>query len=210
MKLYDYKAAPSPRRVRIFMAEKGIAVETVQVDLMTGEHLKPEFHVRNPRRVVPVLELDDGTCIDEGVAICRYFEAIQPEPPLMGTDPKNQALVESWVRHADFDGFLAVADALRNSSPAFSTRALPGADEPIPAIPALAERGQASITRYFNRLEQRLAQVPFLAGDTFSLADISALCVVDFAKWVKRSVPETHSHTLRWYEQVSSRPSAAA
>jgi len=210
MKLYDYGAAPSPRRVRIFLAEKGLEVERVEVDLRTGQHLKPEFRAVNPRGVVPVLQLDDGTCIDESVAICRYFEEIQPEPPLMGTDAKSKALVDSWVRHADFDGFIAVAEAFRNSTPAFAKAGLPGADEPVPAIEALVDRGHASITRYFDRLNRRLGESPYLAGDRYTIADISAQCVVDFAKWVKRTVPDTHADLLRWHAEVSARPSAKA
>lgn len=210
MKLYEYAAAPSPRRVRIFLAEKGVEIERIEIDLMQAEHLKPEYLARNPRGVVPLLELDDGTYIDESVAICRYFEETQPEPPLMGTDARSKALVESWVRHADFDGFLAVADAFRNAAPGLAHRALPGATGPVPAIEGLIDRGHAGIGRYFDQLDARLKDSRYLAGDTYSMADISALCVVDFAKWVKRKLPESHVHALRWHQDVSARPSAQA
>ncbi len=210
MKFYDCAIAPSPRRVRMFLAEKSQSLETIQIDLMAGENLQPEFLEINPRGVVPVLILDDGTRIDESAAICTYLEALYPEPPLMGTDAKSKAVIDSRNRHMEADGFRCVAEALRNSAPAFATRGLAGVTAPVPAIPALAERGVAGIARYFDLLESYLANSPFIAGDQFSIADITALCVVDFAGWVKQTVPESHRHTLRWYQAVSSRPSAKA
>jgi glutathione S-transferase len=210
VKFYDCTIAPSPRRVRIFLAEKGVRIETVQVDLMTAENLNPSFLAINPRGVVPVLELDDGTRIDEAVSICRYIEDTHPEPPLMGTDPKSRALIDSRTRHMEFDGFLAVANVFRNSTPGFAKRGLPGITEEVPAIPALVDRGFAGITRYFGMLERYLEDSEYIAGDRFTIADITALCVVDFAGWVKRSIPADHVRTKRWHEAVSSRPSAKA
>lgn len=210
MKLYDCTVAPSPRRVRIFLAEKGVSIETVQVDLMNGENLKPLFLAINPRGVVPVLELDDGTRIDEAVSICRYIEEVYPEPPLMGTDPRSRALIDSRTRHMESDGFLAVANAFRNSVPGFAKRGLPGITEEVPAIPALVDRGFAGITRFFGMLERYLEDSEYVAGDQFTIADITALCVVDFAGWVKRSIPTDHARTRRWHEAVSSRASAKA
>ena len=209
MKLYDCTVAPSPRRVRIFLAEKGVTLDTVQVDLMNGENLGSEFLKINPRGTVPVLQLDDGTCIDETVPICRYIEELYPDPPLMGTDAKSRAVIAMRTRHVEWDGFLAGAEAFRNASPAFADRGIPGVSG-VPAIPELAKRGLAGLSRFFDRLEAVLAENKFIAGDRYSIADITGLCVVDFARWVKQSVPETHRHTLRWYEQVSSRPSAKA
>lgn len=210
MKFYDCTIAPSPRRVRIFLAEKGLSPETVQVDLIGGENLKPEFQEVNPRGLVPVLQLDDGTCIDEVVAICRYLEDTHPEPRLMGTDAKSKALIESRNRHMEIDGFLSVANAFRNSSPAFAKRGLPGLTVEVPAIPALVERGVAGIGRFFDMLEAYLSKTEYVAGNSFTIADITALCVIDFAGWVKQSVPDHHRHTQRWYQAVSSRPSAKA
>jgi glutathione S-transferase len=156
------------------------------------------------------LELDDGTRIDESVSICRYLEECHPEPPLMGTDPKSKALIDSRTRHMEWDGFLSVANAFRNSVPGFSKRALPGITEEIVAIPALVDRGTAGIRRFFLILERYLSDSEYVAGAQFSIADITALCVVDFAGWIKQQVPSAHPHTLRWYEAVSSRPSARA
>lgn len=209
MKFYDCAAAPSPRRVRIFVAEKGITLDTVQVDLLAGENLKPGFLAINPRGVVPVLQLDDGTCIDESVPICRYLEELYPEPCLMGDTPKARAVIASVTRHVEIDGFLAGAEAFRNSTPRFADRGIPGRVG-VPAIPQLAERGRAGLARFFDQLEQVLSRQPYLAGDTFSIADITALCVVDFAGWVKLKLPDTHAYARKWYEQVAARPSARA
>ncbi|MDD3432829.1 MAG: glutathione S-transferase [Tepidiphilus sp.] len=209
MKLYDYPPAPNPRRVRIFLAEKGIEVPTEAVDLRQGAQLSEAFRRINPQCVVPYLVLDDGTGISESIAICRYFEALQPDPPLFGKTPLEQALVEMWSRRAEFEGLLAVADALRNSTPAFKNRALPGTDD-FEQIPALVERGQRRTKRFFDVLEERLARSTFLAGDFFSVADITAFVTVDFAGWIKLALPETHTNARRWYETVRARPSASA
>jgi glutathione S-transferase len=209
MKFYDCTMAPSPRRVRIFMAEKGAKIETVQVDLMTGENLKPEFLKINPRGVVPVLQLDDGTCIDETVPICRYIEELYPDPPLMGTDAKSRAVIASRTRHMEWDGFLRCAEAFRNSTPAFADRGIPGVTG-VPAIPALAERGRAGIQRFLSTLDADLGRSEFVAGDRYTIADITALCVIDFAGWMKIKPTDSHPNVQRWYRSVSSRPSAAA
>lgn len=210
MKLYDCKIAPSPRRVRIFAAEKGIQLDFVEVDLINGENIKPEFLKINPRGVVPVLELDDGTRIDEAVAICRYLEALHPNPPLMGTDARAQAIVESRNRHMELDGFVSVVNVFRNSVPGFAKRGLPGVADEVPAIPALVERGIGGVGRFFGMLESYLSKSSFVAGDAFSIADITALTVVDFAQWVQQTIPEGHTHTRRWYDIVAARPSSKA
>jgi glutathione S-transferase len=210
MKLYDCKMAPNPRRVRIFLAEKGVEIPKVEVNILAGENLKPEYLKVNPRGLLPVLELDDGTRIDETVAICRYIEELHPEPRLMGVDALDRALVESWQRHMEFDGLMAVGEAFRNSSPAFRERGLPGVRERVGAIAELAERGRASVRRFYERLEERLAECEFIAGKRFTIADITGLCVVDFAAWIEMPIPEGHRHTRRWHQAVSSRPSAAA
>lgn len=209
MKLYDYTMAPNPRRVRIFLAEKGIDVEKVQVDLRARENFSPEFRAINPRCVVPALVLDDGTVIDESLAICVYFEALQPDPPLLGTDPKSHAVIASAQRHMEFDGLLAVAEAFRNGNPVFANRVIPGC-EGVPAEPSLVERGRASAQRFYATLNATLGKSEFVAGDAYSVADITAFCVVDFAKWIKLRAGDEHPHLKRWYAAVSSRPSAAA
>lgn len=209
MKLYEFTMAPNPRRVRVFLAEKGIEVETVQVDIPAGENIAPAFRAINPRGLLPTLVLDDGTVIDESVAICQYFEELHPEPPLMGTDAKSKAVIASAQRHMEWDGLMPVAEAFRNGNPAFANRAISGS-EGVPAVPSLVERGLASAQRFYTALNETLGQAEYVAGDAFSIADITAFCVVDFAKWVKIRAGDEHPHIQRWYATVSSRPSASA
>ncbi len=210
MKLFDMVKAPNPRRVRIFLAEKGVEIERIEVDIPGGGNLSPEYLAINPRGVVPTLLLDNGSIIDESVAICRYFELLHPEPNLMGRDALDAARIESWQRHMEFDGMFSVASVFRNESAPFANRGMPGTMPALPAIPALAERGRALTSHFFEMLNRRLGESEFVAGDRYTIADISALVTVDFAKWVRMRVPEDHGHTWRWYEAVSQRPSAAA
>ncbi len=207
MKFYDCTTAPSPRRVRIFLAEKGISVPTVQVDLRNNEQLKPAFRAVNPDATVPVLELDNGTRITDAIGICVYFEATHPQPPLIGESAEDKAVITAWQRIAERNGFYAVMEALRNSTPGLKDRALPGPDD-YAQIPALAERGRARIARFFEQMDARLAQSEFVAGARYSIADITTLVSVDFARWVKMSVPEECGNLRRWHAQVSARPSA--
>jgi glutathione S-transferase len=209
MKFYDYAAAPSPRRVRIFLAEKGITVPTVQVDLRQGEQFSDGFRAINPDCTVPVLELDDGTRITDAVGICVYFEALRPEPPLMGSDPQGKAIIAAAQRRAEREGFYAVVEALRNFAPAMKGHSLPGPDT-YEQIPALAERGRARVERFFAVMEAALAGRAFVCGPHFSIADITTLVTVDFARWIKRAIPPESVHLRRWYDTVSTRPSAKA
>jgi glutathione S-transferase len=207
MKLYDCTMAPSPRRVRIFLAEKGIVLPTVQVDLRAGEQLGPAFRAVNPDCTVPVLEFDDGLRISDVMAICIYFETVQPEPPLMGVGAQDRAVVTAWQRRVEREGFWAVAEAFRNSTPAFKGRALPGADD-YDQIPALVERGRARVGKFFEMLDANLAEREFVAGDRFSIADITALVAIDFARWIKLAIPDPCIHLRRWHSAVAARPSA--
>jgi glutathione S-transferase len=209
MKFYDCKPAPSPRRVRVFMAEKGIEIPTVQVDLRNGEHLKPEFRMINPHCTVPVLMLDDGTRLVSTAAIWRYLEETHPEPPLMGRTVKEKALIADTQWRIETEGFGAVAEALRNSAPGMKDRAVTG---PIPfeQIPALAERGMKRAGLFLQLLEFMVGPKPFLCGDTYSVADIDAMLTVDFAKWIKLELPPDAVNARRWYASVSARPSAKA
>jgi glutathione S-transferase len=209
MKLYDYAPAPSPRRVRIFLAEKGIAVPTVQVDLRNGEQFTDGFRAINPDCTVPVLELDDGTRITDAVGICVYFEAVRPTPPLMGSDPPSKALITAAQRRAERDGFYAMVEAFRNSTPGMKGHSIPGPDG-YEQIPALAERGRARVKRFFAAMEAELAGRAFVCGPDYSIADITALVTVDFAKWIKLTIPEQSVNLRRWYGEVSARPSAKA
>lgn len=209
MKFYDCATAPSPRRVRIFLAEKGLTVPTVQVDLRGGEHLRPEFKAINPDGTVPALELDNGTLIGDAVAICLYFEERHPVPPLMGTGAEGKAVVAAAQRSVERDGFYAVMEAFRNATPGLKGRALPGPHD-YEQIPALAERGRVRIGHFYQRMNAQLGTSPFVAGESYTIADITTLVTVDFAAWVKLPVPDTCPHLRRWHEQVRARPSASA
>jgi glutathione S-transferase len=209
MKLYDCAGAPSPRRVRIFLAEKGIAVPTVQVDLRHGEQFTEAFRRINPDCTVPALELDDGTRIADAVGICVYFEAVRPAPPLMGSDPQSKAIITAAQRRAEREGFYAVGEAFRNFTPGMKGHSLPGPDG-YEQIPALAERGRARVLRFFTSMEAELAGRAFVCGPHFSIADITTLVTVDFAARIKLAIPEGSVHLRRWYGEVSARPSAKA
>ena len=209
MKFYDCTTAPSPRRVRIFLAEKGIAVPTVQVNLREGEHLAPPFCKLNPDCTVPVLELDSGAVITDAIAMCVYFEETQPEPPLIGRTPEEKTITIAWNRRIERDGFYAVMEAFRNATPGLKGRALPGPDD-YEQIPALAQRGRARVARFFEVLNARLAESPFVAGQLYTMADITAQVTIEFAKWAKLTPPDNCTHLTRWFESVSARPSAKA
>jgi glutathione S-transferase len=209
MKFYDCTIAPSPRRVRIFLAEKGIVLPTIQVDLRKGEQFSDAFRAVNPDCTVPVLELDDGARIADVLAICVYFEQVQPAPPLMGLDAHDRAVVTAWQRRTERDGFFAVAEAFRNATPAFKTRALPGPDD-YEQIPALVERGRARMQKFYKFMDARLADNEFVAGERYTIADITTLVAVDFAGWIKLTIPDDCVHMRRWHQAVAARPSAKA
>ncbi len=209
MKLYDFELAPNPRRVRMYLAEKGISVPTVQINLRQGEQFHTEFQRDNPAMIVPALVLDDGTLLTETMAICRYFEAQQPTPPLFGTTAREQAFVEMWSRRAELEGFLAVAEALRNSVERFKDRALPGPRN-YAQIPALIERGKSRARGFLDDLDARLAASEYLAGNAFTVADITAFVTVEFGGWVEVKPQAHHTHLLRWHAAVAERPSAKA
>ena len=207
--LYDYTPAPSPRRARIFLAEKGITVENVQIDMGTAEQMSENFRIINPHCTVPALKLDDGTILTENDGIAAYLEAAYPDPPLLGVTPAEKGLVAGYNSWVFTEGLSAAAEALRNSSPGMVDRALTGPTN-YTQIPELAERGRARIAKFIDALNERLKDREFVAIDGFSYADITALVVVDFAKWVKAKPNDTHVDLLRWHATVSARPSAAA
>lgn len=209
MRLYDCRTAPSPRRVRIFLAEKGVEVETIQIDLGGGEQFSEAFRKVNPDCVVPALELDDGSCISEVLAICQYLEAMHPEPALMGVTAEERARVSMWNAKVEQQGLWAMADAFRNSAKGMQGHAVTGL-EAYPQIPELAERGRVRVLQFFKRLDEQLADNEFVAGGSYSMADITALVLVDFARWIKILVPDGAAGLARWYATVSKRPSAAA
>ena len=209
MKLYVWNIAPNPRRTVIFLKEKGIDIPMIDVGVPGKPILDPDFVARHPHRRVPVLELDDGTEITEAMAICRYFEALHPDPPMMGADPLEMAMAEMWERMAEQEGLQAVSEAHRNSKRSFTGRALAGVPVEIAQIPALVERGKARVGLFFDKLDVRLALAPYLAGERFTVADITAVCSVDFAKFIDMGIPDRCKNLARWHEEVSARPSVA-
>ena len=208
MKFYDCKTAPSPRRVRMFIAEKDIDIPTVEVDLGGGEQFSKWFAKVNPRCTVPVLELDDGTCLTDSLAICHYLEALHPEPNLMGADAREQAIVMNWHEQIMTEGFLAGAEALRNFVKGFRDRAVTGPKN-FRQIPELADRGRERLRVFMELLDARLGESPYVALDRYTMADIGAYVCVDFAAWVKLPVLDERPHIRRWHEELSLRPSAA-
>ena len=203
MKIYEYASAPNCRRVRMFLAEKGLEVEYVPVDITKGENLTAEFRTKDVNAKVPVLELDDGSCIAESVAIQRYFEELQPEPALFGRNPLERAQVEMWNRRADFNMMINVGMCFQHTSGIFADR--------MKVFPEFGEDAGERVQKFFGALDQHLSDHEYLAGDYFSVADIGMLCSMDFGKVVKlRPDADKHPHLIRWREQLSARPSARA
>jgi glutathione S-transferase len=204
MKLfYDSGRAPNPRRVRVFLAEKGLTVPTEHVDLGAMQHKSPEFTAINPMQRLPALVLDDGTVIAESIAICRYFETLRPEPALFGRNPKEAALVEMWQRRTEFHLLAAVASVFRHLHPAM--KAL--------EVPQVAEWGEANkprVAEFLEFLDGELKDRLFVVDDHYSVADITALVAIDFMKPAKLTVPDDLANLRRWHAQVSERPSAKA
>ena len=196
--------------MRIYLIEKGIEVPMEEVGVPGKPILDPAFLESAPHRRVPVLELDDGTLVSEAMAICRYFEAQHPDPPLMGADPLEMALVEMWERMSEFEGLLAVAESFRNAKRSFAGRALPGIPGELAQIPELIERGKQRAALYFDKLDARLGEARYLAGERFTVADITACCTVDFARFIEIGVAESRPHLARWQEEVAARESVRA
>ena len=202
MKLYDARTAPNPRRVRVFLAEKGISVPVEQVDIVSAQNRSAEFRAKNAMGTLPVLELDDGTTIAESVAICRYFEELQPDPPLMGTDAKDRAAIEMWQRRMEFELFLPITQVFRNGHAFFKGR--------IPQVPEYGEVCRKHAEQRLEWLDGVLADRPFVAGERYTIADITALCAIDFGRVSNIRVTPEQPNLARWHAAVSSRPSAKA
>ncbi len=204
--LYDCSTAPSPRRARMTLAEKGIAHETVEIDLRKGEQMSESYRKINPGCTVPALQTEDGHVMTENAEILAYLEAEYPDTPLTGTTPMEKAAIAKWNWKMEMEGLLAIAEALRNASPAMKDRALPGPRNYV-QIPELAERGQKKIAAFFEDLDARLQTSEYVAGDSYSVADITATIVVDFAKWVKAAPKEDQTALLAWHKRMQERPS---
>jgi glutathione S-transferase len=203
MRLYDAGRAPNPRRVRVFLAEKGVSVPLVPVDLGRLEHKTPAFVAVNPLQRTPALELDDGTVITESIAICRYFEELHPEPPLFGTGALERALVEMWQRRLEFGLLSTVASVFRHLHPAM-------ADMEVPQVAAWGEANKPRVIEFLRVLEDHLKDRPFVCGERFTVADITGLIGLDFMKPAKLSVPDAMTNVRRWHAALSARPSAQA
>ena len=203
MKLYDAGRAPNPRRVRVFLAEKGVTVPVVSIDLARLEHKAPAYVAVNPLQRTPALELDDGTVISESIAICRYFEELHPEPPLFGTGALERARVEMWQRRLEFGLLGTVAAVFRHLHPAM-------AEMEVPQVAAWGETNKPRVIEFLRFLDDELADRRFIAGDRFSVADITGLVGLDFMKPAKLSLPDELANVRRWHAELAARPSAQA
>lgn len=203
MKLYDGGRAPSPRRVRIFLAEKGIDVPKVPVDMGKLGHRSEEITALNPLQRLPVLQLDDGTVLTETVAICRYFEGLHPEPPLMGATPLESAVIEMWNRRLELHFYEAVAAAFRHTHPAMK-------EWEVPQIPEWGEANRPKALAFLELLDKQLSDNQFVAGERYSIADITGVVSMDFMKPARIPKPEHLRNVMRWYEEISARPSTSA
>jgi glutathione S-transferase len=203
MKLYNSNLAPSPRRVRIFLAEKGVSIPLVEVDLAKLEHKTAEFLCLNPFETIPVLELDDGTKIAETIAICRYVEALWPEPNLFGVTPVEQAMIEMWQRQLELRLLLPIAQVVRHSHPKM-------AEMENPQVPDWAAVNRPKALHAMEIVDEALRDRPFIAGDRFTVADITGLVALDFAKSARIEIPPELVRLNRWREALKARPSAAA
>lgn len=203
MKIIEDSRAPNPRRVRIFLAEKGIAVPFEQIDIMKGGHREPGFTSLNSAQRVPVLVLDDGAAISETMAICRYFEALHPEPPMFGRTPLELARIEMWNRRAEFELFYPIAQVVRHGVPAMAVLE-------SPQCPDWAEANRPRVTAALELFDRELRQRPFLAGDAYSVADITALVAIEFMRVARIKRPDDLTGLNAWHERVSSRPNAKA
>ena len=203
MRLYDGGRTPNPRRVRVFLAEKGITVELVPVDMSGMEHRGAAITELNPLQTLPILQLDNGTVLSESIAICRYFEELQPDPPLFGKGPLGKAKVEMWQRRVELGLLASVAAAFRHLHPAMQAWEQP-------QIPEWGEANKLKALRFLELLDTELSTRPFVAGDRYSVADITAMIAVDFMKPAKIPLSDALRHVRRWHSEVKARPSASA
>ncbi|MCX8999817.1 glutathione S-transferase [Rhizobiaceae bacterium BDR2-2] len=203
MKLYDAARAPNPRRVRVFLKEKGLTVETVTVDMGAMGHRSPEITAMNPLQQLPLLEFEDGSVLTESVAICRYFEELHPDPPLFGSGARERAFVEMWNRRVELNLMASVVAAFRHLHPGMSAWE-------VPQVAKWGEANKPKALAFLALLDKELEGRPFIAGENYSIADITAMIAFDFMKVARIACPEEHENVWRWYRSVSARPSASA
>ncbi|GHG84411.1 glutathione S-transferase family protein [Pseudodonghicola xiamenensis] len=208
MIFYDCSTAPNPRRARMFIAEKGLEIESRDISIAKGEQLSPAFRKVNPRATLPVLVTEEGTMLAENLGIAAYLEARFPEPPLLGETPEEKGLVMMWNALVEQHGGMPISETFRNSNPHMKGRAIPGPQD-YEQIPELVERGRARVAAFFDMIEARLSDSAFLAGDRFTLADITGFVFIDFARVIKTRIPEGNNATQAWFDGIKARPSAA-
>jgi glutathione S-transferase len=206
MKMYEWDFAPNCRRVRMFLIEKGLEIERVEC-ITPKIVLNDSYQARYPHYMVPMIELQDGTQIGEALAIWTYLETLYPQPALMGGTALEKAAISAWERRAYDEGMIGHAEIFRNSHPNFVDRGLPGHREPVPQIPALIDRGKLRVARFHKKFNEQLAQNKFVAGDKFSVADITTITVVDFGHALEMQIPDDCAHVKRWYEEMQQRDS---
>ena len=209
MKLYTYPPAPNPRRLHIFLHEKGIEIPTEQVNLMERKQFEEPFRTINPLCTVPALVTDEGPVLGQVNAICDYLEALYPARPLLGRNPLERALVREWCHRVFMEGLMAIAEVFRNGNPAFANRALPGPVD-CAQIPALVDRGLQRLDLFFRTLDAHLAGREYMVGDAFSMADVDAFVTCGFAGWIRKSIPEDCANLKRWHDSVAQRASVQA
>lgn len=209
MKLYMSERAPNPRRVRLYLNARGIVVDEINLDLQTGEHLQPAYLAINPRGTVPYLLLDDGRGVGESASIIRYFEALYPDPPrLLGETPEDIAVIDCWDRRMELEGMQSVMLAFRNSHPAFVNRAVSDAQVHMAQCQEVADYGRKRTEAWLDMLESRLAESPWVAGDAFSVADITAFVCIDFAKWAQIRAGDARPHVNAFHDRMAEKTTA--
>jgi glutathione S-transferase len=207
MKLYGFGPAPSAQRVGVFLAEKGLEIATVELNVREDDQLAEPFASMNPFHCVPFLELDDGTVIAESISICRYLEELHPEPSLFGRSAAERAVIDMWARRVELDGFIPMLHAVRNHIPMFAGRVVPGTRTDLPQLPAMVSRGKEMMAILLDRLEPQMAANPFIAGEAFSIADITGFFTVRMTAPLGMDVAARHPNVARWFAEVSARPS---
>lgn len=206
MKLYDFPPAANAQRVRVFLAEKGITLDSVELNVREDKQFGEPFSAMNPFHCVPFLELDDGTVIAESLAICRYLEELHPDPPLFGTTPAQRGMIEMWNRRFELDGFLPMLHAVRNHVPMFVGRVIPGTRSDLPQLPEMVQRGKEMFGVFLDRVEPHFADNAFVAGDAFSIADLTGFFTVRMTKPLEMDISASHPNVSRWFAEIAARP----